>query len=218
MFSAAAAAGSDVGDTYEKVLAEKGPPKSQLDAGSVRILSYPDATIKLKDNVVVSVRTVAAANAPTGAPPPAGPQSPAAKIAELKRQMKAALDKVNLIVNQPVPTVPRTTATNAAWFANGWFHPGATTPNFGTCDVRKTQETAQYDKFEYVAGPDHPDVAFAARDIEFNSMTKFFYVDRTLPKKRLTEAEMVEINRQYRVIAQCDMQLRLTDPGLTDPR
>ena len=40
-------------------------------------------------------------------------------------------------------------------------------------------------------------------------MTKIFYIDRSLPKKKLTEAEMVEINRLYRVIGNCERQLQL---------
>jgi hypothetical protein len=38
-------------------------------------------------------------------------------------------------------------------------------------------------------------------------MTKFFYVDRSVPKKKLTEDEMLEINRLYRIIGQCEIQL-----------
>ena len=45
------------------------------------------------------------------------------------------------------------------------------------------------------------------RELEFNAMTKYFYVDRTLPKKRLTEAEMLEINRLYRVIGSTEQKL-----------
>ena len=50
--------GANVGDTFDQVIAEKGPPKSQIEAGPVRILNYSDATIKLRDNVVVSVGVV----------------------------------------------------------------------------------------------------------------------------------------------------------------
>jgi hypothetical protein len=38
-------------------------------------------------------------------------------------------------------------------------------------------------------------------------MTKFFYLDRSLPKKKLTNEEMVEINRLYRIIGRCDNEL-----------
>ena len=40
------------------------------------------------------------------------------------------------------------------------------------------------------------------KELEFNSMTKYFYVDRTQPKKKLTEEEMLEINKLYRLIGQ----------------
>ena len=38
-------------------------------------------------------------------------------------------------------------------------------------------------------------------------MTKYFYEDRSLPKKRLTEVEMLEINLLYRIIGKCEEQL-----------
>jgi hypothetical protein len=209
LFSAAAALASDIGDTYEKVIAEKGPPKSQMEAGAIRILSYPDATIKIKDNVVVSIKAVIAAPAqPTAVPRPAGQEvSPTERIAALKRKLKDALAKVDVIVNQPAPSVPRTPEMNITWWGNAWFHPGATTPDFNNVDVRKTQETAQYAKYQYVSSNFTPDIAFLGSEIEFNSMTKFFYVDRSVPKKKLTEDEMLEINRLYRIIGQCEIQL-----------
>ncbi len=217
---ATAALASDVGDTYEKVIAEKGAPKSQMEAGTVRILSYPDMTIRIKDNVVVSIKVIAVAPAQPTAPPraPGEPPPPAERITMMKRQLKDALSRVNLIVNQPVPSVPRTQDLKVTWFGNGWFHPGATTPDFSNVDIRKTQETAQYSKYEYVSSNLSPDVAFAGSDIEFNSMTKLFYVDRSVPKKRLTEEEMVEINRLYRIIGQCEMQLDILGAKEGTPR
>jgi hypothetical protein len=38
-------------------------------------------------------------------------------------------------------------------------------------------------------------------------MTKYFYVDRTLPKKKLTQSEMIEINSLYRTIGDCERQI-----------
>ena len=38
-------------------------------------------------------------------------------------------------------------------------------------------------------------------------MTKYFYTDRSVPKKRLTEAEMLEINKLYRVIGHYQHEL-----------
>ena len=48
---------------------------------------------------------------------------------------------------------------------------------------------------------------FVASELEFNSMTKYFYVDRTAPKKRLSDAEMLEINRLYRIIGRDEQSL-----------
>jgi hypothetical protein len=211
LLAALDARGSQVGDTYAKVMAEKGEPRSQMQAGAIRVLTYPDATIKLKDEVVVSVKAAAAApvqgpQAATGA----GQVAPAAvTIEQVKRKMKDALTRVNLIVNQPVDTVPLTPALRASVWSDGWFHPGAATPDFNTVDIRKTQETKQYADFPFISSNLNPGVAFRGADVEFNSMTKMFYVDRTLPKKRLTEEELVEINRLYRVIGNCERQLQL---------
>ena len=47
---------SAIGDTYDQVIAEKGQPASHMESGTLQILSYPDATIKLRDNVVVSIK------------------------------------------------------------------------------------------------------------------------------------------------------------------
>jgi hypothetical protein len=43
-------------------------------------------------------------------------------------------------------------------------------------------------------------------------MTKYFYNDFTVPKKKLTEAEMLEINQLCRVIGSCEKQLNELDP------
>jgi hypothetical protein len=206
---ATTAAASSVGDSYDKVIAEKGNPTGQIQAGAVRILNYPDATIKLRDNVVISVKSVSAA-APEPTRAPVGPgQAPsvADEIAVAKKQLKDAIDKVIVIVNQPPPSVPRTPDLKVAWYGDTWFHPGATTPDFRNVDIRKTQDLSNYSRYAYVSSNMTANVAFPGDALEFNSMTKFFYQDRNLPKKRLTEAEMVEINRLYRVIALSEDQL-----------
>jgi len=202
---------TSVGDSYEKVIAEKGKPKSQMQAGAMRVLTYADSSIKLRDDVVVSVKAIApppqeaapASNAAGQAP------APAVTIDSLKRRLKDALTRVNTIVNQPVDTVPLTPALRAWVWPDGWFHPGAGTPDFNTVDIRKTQETKQYEDIAFITSNLNPGVAFRGADVEFNSMTKMFYIDRSLPKKRLTEEEMVEINRLYRVIGSCERQLQL---------
>jgi hypothetical protein len=56
---------------------------------------------------------------------------------------------------------------------------------------------------------------FRGRDLEFNPMTKYFYRDLSLPKKRLTEEEMLEVNRLYRIIARGEQ--RPAPPGTATP-
>lgn len=46
-----------VGDTYAQVLAEKGKPSSEVTGDEVRILNYPDASIRVKDDVVIAIKT-----------------------------------------------------------------------------------------------------------------------------------------------------------------
>jgi thiol-disulfide isomerase/thioredoxin len=60
-----------VGETYDQVVAEKGAPLGTSSTGSVRILTYPDAIVRLKDGAVVSFRV------PDKAPPAANLAYPA---------------------------------------------------------------------------------------------------------------------------------------------
>jgi hypothetical protein len=201
---------TSVGDTYQQVIAEKGSPKSQMEAGAMRILNYPDATIKIRDNVVISIKVAAAAQAQEQASPPsptpARALTPIEQIAELRKEQNAAVARVKAIINQPVPPVERTPGMQLGMFGPPWFHPGATVPDFSNVDVRTTQETP-YDKWPYVSSELNPGLAWVGTDLEFNSMTKYFYTDRTVPKKKLTEAEMLEINRLYRIIGRCEQQI-----------
>jgi hypothetical protein len=52
----APASAAAVGDRYDQVVAEKGPPAGVLAAGAVQVLTYPDAVIKVRDGLVVSIR------------------------------------------------------------------------------------------------------------------------------------------------------------------
>ena len=79
-------------------------------------------------------------------------------------------------------------------------------------DVRKTQQF-DYDGHQYVTSDLNPGVVFIGQELEFNPMTKYFYTDRLVPKKKLTEAEMLEINQLYRVIGHFEHELNeLQDP------
>jgi hypothetical protein len=144
-----------------------------------------------------------------GTPAPAQETTNAqAQIAAAQSEMNAAIQQVQKIVNQPVAGFARTAGNRAANFTPGWFHEGATKPDFNTVDVRATQERI-YDKYDYVTS-----------DLNPRAMTKYFYLDRSLPKKKLSEAEMVEINRLYRIIGRCEQQLaqlQNPEPATTPP-
>ncbi|MBZ9707021.1 hypothetical protein LB543_09845 [Mesorhizobium sp. ESP7-2] len=116
-------------------------------------------------------------------------------IEKLNAEATRAEQKVVEIVNQPITHLPRSGPVSE--FSPGWFHPGATKPDFNNVDIRATQELT-YEG--HVTSDLNPSEMFNGRELEFNTMTKYFYTDRTLPKKRLSEAEMVEINGLYRVI------------------
>jgi hypothetical protein len=208
LLSAAAALASNVGDTYQQVIAEKGNPKSQIEAGDVRVLNYPDATIKIRDNVVISVRLVAVPT-PQPSPPsptPTQPLPPRQQVAAWRKEQNDAVARVQSIINQPVQPVARTKDMQVTMFGPPWFHPGATTPDFNNVDIRKTQETP-YAAFPYVSTTLNPGLAWVGSELEFNSMTKFFYTDRSVPKKKLTEQEMLEVNRLYRIIGRTEQQI-----------
>ena len=121
-------------------------------------------------------------------------------------EMEAAIHQVEKIVNQTVLAYRRTPGMRVSESSPGWFHEGAIKPNFNAVDVRATQETPYATK-EYVTSDLNPNIVFIGRQLEFNSMTKYFYTNRSLPKKKLTQAEMEEINRLYRIIGRCEQQL-----------
>jgi hypothetical protein len=128
------------------------------------------------------------------------------QVAAIKSQMYDAIFRVQDIVNQPVTQLQRTPDMLVTFYSPGWFHPGAIKPNFNTVDVRTTQ-TFVYDSSQYVTSDLNPGVVFLGKELEFNPMTKYFITDRLVPKKKLTETEMLEINRLYRIIGHCEQQL-----------
>jgi hypothetical protein len=117
----------------------------------------------------------------------------------LVAERNAAMEQVRRIVNDPVPALPRDPEARVSVYSPGWFHEGAHRPDFSS-DVRRTQQLP-YQRFEYVTSDLNPGLMFRGRDVEFNPMLKYFYTDRSLPKKRLSESEMAEINRLFGVIA-----------------
>ena len=131
---------------------------------------------------------------------------PQAQRPAVEAELKAAIQSVQRIVNQPVTQLKRTPEMKVSEYSPGWFHEGAAKPDFNTVDVRATRDT-NYSKNEYVTSDLNYGVVFLGAELEFNPMTKYFYTDYSLPKKRLSESEMVEINRLYRVIGRCQQQL-----------
>ncbi len=201
-----------IGDTYDHVIAEKGKPTGKIEAGSMVVLQYPDVTIKLRDGVVVSIKAVEvrkANPAPTPAPQSAANPSGsgAGGIPALKAELRATLQQVREIVNQPVTQVPISDGMAVEHFPF-WFHDGAGMPNFDDDDVRTSQSRANYSspRYEYATSPLNSGIAFPLSEMAFNGATKIFYRDRTIPKKMLTEEELLEINRLYRIIGR-DLRL-----------
>jgi hypothetical protein len=128
-------------------------------------------------------------------------------------QMNDAIGQVRRIVNEPVAALPRPPEADVGLFTPGWFHQGAAKPNFLSVDVRASQKFP-YDRWEYVTSDLNPGVMFRGHDLEFNPMTKYFYTDYSLPKKRLSPDEMTEINRLYRVIGKREQEIARVRAGL----
>ncbi len=157
-----------------------------------------------------------AQDAPAVAATNSVPGTPAEQVAALQLELTNAWQQVIRIVNQPVQAYVQSESTPASVYSPGWFHPGASTPDFNTVDVRRSQELI-YASHAYVTSDLNPGVVFLGRDLEFNSMTKLFYVNRSLPKHKLSEAQMVEINRLYRIIGHARAEIaRLTAPPETE--
>jgi hypothetical protein len=130
------------------------------------------------------------------------------KRAALEAEMNDAMDQVRNIVNQPANAITRTADMQVSTFRPGWFHQGVIPkPDFNNVDVRKTQDTATYAKNQFVTSDLNPGLVWLGSQVEFNPATKYFYPDYSVPKRRLSEQEMLEINRLYRVIGRCEREL-----------
>ena len=125
-------------------------------------------------------------------------------IEDLNAQSDNAQQGVVKIVNQPITHLARSGPVSL--FAPGWFHDGAVKPDFDNVDIRATQELS-YEG--HVTSDLNPTEMFVGSELEFNMMTKYFYTDRSLPKKRLSNAEMIEINSLYRVIGRDEQAVRM---------
>jgi hypothetical protein len=147
----------------------------------------------------------------------ADPNSTPGQIAALQLQLTNAWHQVEAIVCQPPPAFRRDPSYRVSVFGpGGWFHPGASTPDFDRTDVRQSQQFP-YAGHPWVSSDVTPTMMFRGSDLEFNSMTKLFYTNRSLPKRKLSEAEMVQINSLYRTIGHCQDAIQsLQNPSGTE--
>ena len=156
-------------------------------------------------------------NPTAGQPPQSSTTTSTIDSSNAQAVMDETIAKVKAIVNQPVRQFAQTPEmTDIAVSSPGWFHEGATKPEFDTIDVTQTQQ-AIYDKHEYATSDLNPGVVFIGKDLAFNAETKYFYTDRSRPKKKLTQTELLEINRLYRIIGKCEAELdpaRRSDPPI----
>jgi len=128
------------------------------------------------------------------------------KEALLKLSLRQAELRIQAIVNQPIPPMERTRTMRVWTYPRHWYDGGPIRPNFAMADIRTTQK-AMYDEYEYVRSESNADWIYRGRDLEYNALTRYFYNDMTLPKKKLSETEMVEINTHFRTIARCEREL-----------
>jgi len=137
------------------------------------------------------------------------------QIAALQLQLTNAWHQVEAIVDQPVQAYRRDPGYHVSVYSPGWFHPGASTPDFNHVDVRQSQQLVYTSP--WVSSDLNPNMMFRGSDLEFNANTKLFYTNRDLPKKRLTEAEMLQINSLYRTIGHCQSEIdRIQNPPEAD--
>jgi hypothetical protein len=166
---------------------------------------------------IISLFLVCAATGRVWAQPstdqtPAATNSTPDQIAALQLQLTNAWHQVEAIVCQPPPAFRRDPSYHLSISSPGWFHPGATTPDFNNVDIRKSQQFP-YASSPWISSDINPTMMFRGSDLEFNAMTKLFYTNRDLPKKKLTEAEMLQINSLYRTIGHCQDEIAQLQPA-----
>lgn len=95
------------------------------------------------------------------------------------------------------------------------IHDGANPPDYKAENLQGTRELW---KGQYVYMEDAPGVYYRGADCEFNAQTKYFYLNRKVPKKRLTDAEYQELTRLFRQLGQQEKAVADAAPpaGLAD--
>ncbi len=115
--------------------------------------------------------------------------------------VRAEFDKttrqVQAIVNQAPPVVAPPTGHKEVYHYA--YHPGANKPDYNADNLIATREIW---KGDYAYLEDVPGVFYRSADCEFNPQTKFFYLSRTVAKKKLSDAEYKELTRLYHLLGQ----------------
>lgn len=132
------------------------------------------------------------------------------QIAALQLQLTNAWHQVEAIVDQPPPAYQRDDSRYRIGIYPYWFHPGANMPDFNNVDIRMSQELVYTST--WVSSDLKPTMMFRGSDLEFNANTKLFYTNRDLPKKKLTETEMLKINSLYRIIGHSQAAIEQLEP------
>jgi len=136
--------------------------------------------------------------------------------ASMDAQWDDTVARVKKIVNQPVRAMTRTPDMRVGNFAY-WAGSDRPKPNFNTVDVRESQNCQFFTDSPYATCDLHPGVVYFGSELEFNEMTKYFYIDLTIPKKKLTEPEMLEINRLYRILGRIESDRPKLDDLINNP-
>ncbi len=170
--------------------------KARLDSLQHTVAAVT-AAARATTQTVANVSQGSSAPAAGNAPPP-GAEAPVTRA-----QMEAAVQRAQAIVNQVPPTVTKPPGAQS-W--NYGYHPGATKPDFNKTDIVSGRELWLHD---YIDMQGSPGVYYRGTDCEFNSQTKFFFTNRSLPKKRLTDAEYQELVRLYRFLGRCEHDLNV---------
>ena len=160
--------------TLKKALAEDRGTPSFAGIAALARATLPQAT---PERIAAGLRTKAARTA-------------RAEFDRTTRQVQA-------IVNQTPPVVPKTAGAESYHYG---YHPGAEKPDYDAAD--SLQSKRELWKGEFVNMDDAPGVFYRSSECEFNPQTKFFYLNRSLPKKKLSDAEYHELTRLYHLLGQ----------------
>ena len=190
---------------YQQSLAGVQAEKAAYDALQ-RTVDAVDAANKAARQRVAGVGSTSTFGfLPTAAASTAGRAAPASANTPVTRaDLDAAVARIRAIVNQVPPVV---TKPDSAESWKSGFHPGALKPDFDHADLFSTRETLPG---PYMDMEGAPGVFYLSDQCEFNPQTKFFYANRQLPKKKLTDAEYQELVRLYRFVGRCQHDLNVS--------